>query len=100
MSIVSTSLISITDDLKGFSQGSWVVTAYLITYTGKILTRSLRGKGVAGNVIADHCTFPGLLIVWAKLSDIFGRKTTLIVSLVTFMAFSGACGASQTVEQL
>lgn len=35
VSIVGTSLISITDDLHSFKQGGWVVTGYLITYTGK-----------------------------------------------------------------
>ena len=37
VSIVGTSLISITDDLRSFKQGGWVVTGYLITYTSKIL---------------------------------------------------------------
>ena len=35
VSIVGTSLISITNDLHGFSQQGWVVTGYLITYTGR-----------------------------------------------------------------
>lgn len=35
VSIVGTSLISITDDLHDFNQMGWIVTAYLITYTGK-----------------------------------------------------------------
>lgn len=34
VTIVSTSLIAITNDLKGFSKTSWIVTGYLITYTG------------------------------------------------------------------
>ncbi|RDL41698.1 uncharacterized protein BP5553_01677 [Venustampulla echinocandica] len=75
VSIVSTSLLTITNELKGFSQSSWIVDAYLITYTG-------------------------LLISWAKLSDIFGRKFSLLASLVIFMAFSGACGGAQTMTQL
>jgi hypothetical protein len=32
--IVSTSLVSIVNALQGFSQAGWVVTAYLLTYTG------------------------------------------------------------------
>jgi hypothetical protein len=35
VSIIGTSLVSITDDLHGFSQNGWVVTGYLITYTGE-----------------------------------------------------------------
>jgi MFS family permease len=33
--IVSTSLVSIVNDLQGFSQAGWVVTAYFLTYTGE-----------------------------------------------------------------
>lgn len=36
ISIVSTSLVSITDDLEGFGRSSWVITAYLLTYIGKL----------------------------------------------------------------
>lgn len=32
--IVSTSLVSITDAIHGFAMRDWIVTAYLITYTG------------------------------------------------------------------
>jgi len=35
--IVSTSLVSIVNDLKGFGQSGWVVTAYMLTYTGRYL---------------------------------------------------------------
>jgi len=31
---VSTSLVSITNDLHGFENRDWVVTSYLLTYTG------------------------------------------------------------------
>lgn len=33
--IVSTSLVSMANDLRGFSQAGWVVTAYFLTYTGE-----------------------------------------------------------------
>ena len=36
LSVVSTSLVAITNDLHGFSRSSWVVTAYLLTYFGKL----------------------------------------------------------------
>ena len=32
--IISTSLVSITNALTGFQKGSWIVTAYLLTYAG------------------------------------------------------------------
>ncbi|OGE53999.1 hypothetical protein PENARI_c007G00194 [Penicillium arizonense] len=34
VTIVSSSLTSMTDDLKGFEKRSWIVTGYLATYTG------------------------------------------------------------------
>lgn len=34
VSIVSTALVAITDDLGDFGQSTWVVTSYLLTYTG------------------------------------------------------------------
>lgn len=35
--IVSTSLISITDSLNGFDQRNWVVTSYLLTFSGTLI---------------------------------------------------------------
>ncbi|KAI0544897.1 putative multidrug resistance protein fnx1 [Xylaria curta] len=75
ITIVGTALVSITNDLKDFARASWVVTAYLITYT-------------AG------------LVIWAKLSDILGRKPICITALLIFTVFSGGCGAAQTMIQL
>ena len=37
VTIVGTSLISITNDFRGFRQMSWIVTAYLITYASEYL---------------------------------------------------------------
>ena len=42
----------------------------------------------------------GVLIIYAKLSDIFGRKSFLIIAIAIFVIFSGACGAAQTIDQL
>jgi MFS family permease len=39
-------------------------------------------------------------MIWAKLSDIAGRKYTLIAALLIFTLFSALCGASQTLIQL
>ena len=75
VSIVGTSLISITNDLHGFRQVGWVVTAYLITYTS-------------------------MIIIWAKLSDIFGRKEATMATMIIFVVFSGGCAASHTMNQL
>ncbi|CAI6096132.1 unnamed protein product [Clonostachys chloroleuca] len=73
--IVSTSLISITDALSGFLLRDWVVTAYLLTYTG-------------------------FLTIFAKVSDLFGKKTMLLVALAIFTIFSALCGASNDIVTL
>ena len=38
VSIVATSLLAITSDLQGFDQSSWIVTSYMLTYTGNPLS--------------------------------------------------------------
>ncbi|MCJ1393515.1 hypothetical protein MMC18_006390 [Xylographa bjoerkii] len=73
--IVSTSLVSITNALKDYEQSGWVVTSYLLTYTG-------------------------FLIIYAKFSDIFGRKPLILTALVIFTTFSITCGTSQTMLEL
>ncbi|THC97675.1 hypothetical protein EYZ11_002838 [Aspergillus tanneri] len=71
VTIVSTSLISITNDLNGFEKTSWIATAFLTTYTGR--------------------PFVG---------DITGRKKAIIAADIVFLMFSMGCGASKTVDQL
>lgn len=39
ITIVSTAVVSITNDLEEFNESSWIITAYLITYIGKRLVR-------------------------------------------------------------
>ncbi|PUU83263.1 major facilitator superfamily domain-containing protein [Tuber borchii] len=73
--IVSTSLVSITNALNGFGRGTWVVTSYMLTYTG-------------------------FLMIYAKFSDIFGRKPMMLIALLVFTVFSTVCGTSQNMLQL
>ncbi|KAL5041369.1 hypothetical protein BDW71DRAFT_217899 [Aspergillus fruticulosus] len=73
--IVSTALISITSELGGLGKIYWITTAYMLGYVG-------------------------VLIISGKVSDICGRKSTLLVLVFIFTVFSGACGAAQTIEQL
>ncbi|KAF4957020.1 hypothetical protein FGADI_3434 [Fusarium gaditjirri] len=73
--IVSTSLVSITNVLNGFILRDWIVTSYLLTYTG-------------------------FLTIYAKLSDVFGKKTMLLLALLIFTLFSGLCGAANNVVDL
>ncbi|SCO56613.1 related to MFS multidrug transporter [Fusarium fujikuroi] len=73
--IVATALRTISDDLDGLTQSNWVVVAYLLTYNG-------------------------FLLLFSKLTDVFGQKTLLIVAQVIFLISSLACGAAQTMHQL
>ncbi|CAF9915301.1 MAG: hypothetical protein HETSPECPRED_002355 [Heterodermia speciosa] len=75
VSIVATSLVAISDEMQGLSRSSWIITAYMLTYTG-------------------------FLIIWAKFSDIFGRKPLVVASISLFIVFSAACGGAQTLTQL
>ena len=73
--IVSTALPTITSDLGGLNELSWVVTAYLL---------------------ASTASTP----LWGKLSDIHGRKLLLQLSVVVFVLGSVLAGASQNMSQL
>ncbi|KAK4118273.1 MFS general substrate transporter [Parathielavia appendiculata] len=73
--IIATALVSISSSLGGYDKSNWVATSYLITYTG-------------------------FLIIFARISDMFGRKGTLCGSIIIFTAFSLACGLAQTMTQL
>ena len=72
---MSTSLIAIVNSLQGFGQSGWVVTSYLLTYTG-------------------------FLVIYAKLSDILGCKLLILFSVTMFTVFSILCGVSNAMLPL
>ncbi|KAI1087573.1 drug resistance transporter EmrB/QacA subfamily [Rostrohypoxylon terebratum] len=78
--IVSTSLISITNALGDFEQRDWVVTAYLITYTGKITNMNTPGMGCDVNQMRDTIAFRSLQGVGA--SGIYAMVTVIQPELV------------------
>jgi EmrB/QacA subfamily drug resistance transporter len=73
--IVSTALPTITSDLGGLKELSWVVTAYLL---------------------ASTASTP----IWGKLSDLYGRKLMLQSAVVVFVVGSAMAGLSQSMSQL
>jgi EmrB/QacA subfamily drug resistance transporter len=73
--IVSTALPTITSDLGGLNELSWVVTAYLL---------------------ASTASTP----IWGKISDLYGRKLMLQIAVVVFVAASALAGLSQSMVQL
>jgi EmrB/QacA subfamily drug resistance transporter len=73
--VVSTALPRIASDLHGFSQLSWVVTAYLLTSTA---------------------TVP----LYGKLSDLYGRRLLFVVSISIFLAGSLLCAVATGITEL
>ncbi|HWD69513.1 MAG TPA: MDR family MFS transporter [Solirubrobacteraceae bacterium] len=74
-SIVSTALPRIVGDLGGFSDLSWVVSAYLL---------------------ASTVTIP----LYGKLSDLYGRRLLFAVAIAVFLIGSMLCGLAQTMSEL
>ncbi len=73
--IVATSLPRIVESLGGIHLLSWVVSAYLLTSTATV-------------------------IIYGKLSDLYGRKRLFILGIGIFLAGSIACGFSQNIWEL
>lgn len=73
--IVSTAMPSIAADLGGFSLYSWVFSAYLLTNAGTVL-------------------------IFGKMSDIFGRKPIFLIGISLFLLGSFFCGLAPSMEVL
>ena len=73
--IVGTAMPRIIAELNGFSEYTWVTTAYLLTSTV-------------------------MVPIYGKLSDLYGRKGILIFAVIVFLAGSFLSGASQSMNQL
>jgi len=73
--IISTALGKIVEEFNSFSSLAWVVTAYLITTT---ITTPIAGK----------------------FSDMFGRRTMLMIGVLIFTVGSLLSGTSGSIEQL
>lgn len=90
--VVTTSLVAITSELNGFDQLSWVVTSYLLGYVGMWIHYNL--------LDTTYSYFAAVIVIFAKFSDIFGRKLMFMLAIVIFIIFSAACSAAQTMTQL
>ncbi len=73
--IVSTALPKIAASLGGVDILSWVVSAYLLSSTATV-------------------------IIYGKLSDIYGRKKLFILGILIFLAGSILCGLSNSIIYL
>ncbi|KAH7171532.1 major facilitator superfamily domain-containing protein [Dactylonectria macrodidyma] len=74
-SIVATSLYTIGLEFESFNTVNWVALAYTLAYLG--------------------CA-----VVFARISDIIGRRNAFITAYIIFFAFSLACGFAQSLNQL
>ncbi|KAF5661842.1 multidrug transporter [Fusarium heterosporum] len=74
-SIVATSLHSIGVDFEVLEDVNWVALAYTLAYLG--------------------CA-----IVFARISDVVGRRDAFIAAYIIFFIFSLACGFAQNLNQL
>ncbi|RSL55579.1 hypothetical protein CEP54_009298 [Fusarium duplospermum] len=74
-SIVATSLYNIGVEFEALEEVNWVALAYTLAYLG--------------------CA-----VVFARISDIIGRRDAFIAAYIIFFAFSLACGFSANLEQL
>jgi EmrB/QacA subfamily drug resistance transporter len=73
--IVSTAMPAIVGDLGGFSLYSWVFSGYLLMNSVTVL-------------------------IYGKLSDLFGRKPVLTFGIIVFLVGSILCGFAGTMNQL
>ncbi|WP_347550597.1 MDR family MFS transporter [Pseudalkalibacillus hwajinpoensis] len=73
--IVSTAMPGIVGDLGGFSQFSWVFSAYLLMSAITVL-------------------------IFGKLSDLFGRKPIYTIGIIVFLVGSFLCGFAGSMEAL
>ncbi|MFP7295958.1 MDR family MFS transporter [Neobacillus niacini] len=73
--IVSTAMPAIVSDLGGFTLYSWVFSAYLLMNAVTVL-------------------------IYGKLSDLFGRKPILFIGITIFLIGSILCGFAPSMEAL
>ncbi|KAK8119738.1 efflux pump antibiotic resistance protein [Apiospora kogelbergensis] len=109
VTVVGTALVSITNDLQDFAKSSWIVTAYLLTYTGMVKSPAWHFHLVMptshtplfySNAEMLVWLGTGCLVIWARVSDFIGRKPACMFAFFIFAAFSGACGGAQSMTQL
>ena len=73
--IVSASISQVIQDIGGFEKMSWIFTAYMLAATSTML-------------------------VFGKMSDLFGRKLFYLIGISLFLIGSALCGTAQNIDQL
>ncbi|KAI9012263.1 major facilitator superfamily domain-containing protein [Hyaloraphidium curvatum] len=75
MTVLATSMPTIARELNDIQNLSWVATSYLLTSAAP-------------------------MPLWGRLSDIFGRRQTLLALIALFIAASAICGAAPNMTVL
>ncbi|MBB6696007.1 DHA2 family efflux MFS transporter permease subunit [Cohnella xylanilytica] len=73
--IVSACINRVIEDIGGFEQFNWVFTAYMLAATSTML-------------------------IFGKLSDLFGRKRFYLIGIGLFLIGSALCGMAGNIQQL
>ncbi|MDR6883353.1 MFS transporter [Bacillus sp. 3255] len=73
--IVASCINKLSEDFNVFDKISWVFTAYMLASTSTML-------------------------VFGKMSDLFGRKMFYLIGIALFLIGSALCGIAQNVDQL
>ncbi|MBW5446733.1 DHA2 family efflux MFS transporter permease subunit [Cohnella sp. CFH 77786] len=73
--IVSASINKVVDDIGGFDKNAWIFTAYMLAATSTML-------------------------IFGKLSDMFGRKKFYLIGIGLFLTGSALCGTATDIYQL
>ncbi|RIE04587.1 DHA2 family efflux MFS transporter permease subunit [Cohnella faecalis] len=73
--IVSASVNKVLSDIGGVEQVTWIFTAYMLAATSTML-------------------------IYGKLSDMFGRKRFYLIGIGVFLLGSALCGTAQSIDQL
>lgn len=73
--IVATAMPAIVADLGGFARYSWIFSSYLLMNAVTVL-------------------------IYGKLSDLFGRKPVIMVGIFIFLIGSALCGFAETMTML
>lgn len=95
--IATTSLVHIMDDLGDFEEQSWIMTSYELGYVGESMQLPFRQHSWVRH---SNLSVAAVMVIFAKLSDILGRKPVFICCILIFTVFSGGCAAAQTLLQL
>jgi MFS family permease len=91
---VATALVNIASSLGSYEAFDWVVVSYMLTYTGSAIFPFYR---LPSRLVSLQA---GFMIVYARLSDIYGRKPALLAAVGIFGLFSLGCGLASEMRTL